>query len=94
MVDDAHGFGVLGERGAGSLERAGLDQDDVSILMGTLGKALGTAGAFVAGSEVFIESLLQFTRNYIYTTALPPALAVASQTALELLQEESTPGRF
>ena len=89
MVDDAHGFGVLGARGAGSLEAAGLTQREVPVLMATFGKALGTAGAFVAGSEALIESLLQFARSYIYTTALPPALALATSRALQLLQEES-----
>ncbi len=89
MVDDAHGFGVLGARGAGSVEAAGLDTDTVPVLMATLGKALGTAGAFVAGSELLIEGLIQQARNYIYTTAQPPALAAATLASLELLQEES-----
>ena len=88
MVDDAHGFGVLGKRGIGSTEEAGLDVSDVPVLMATLGKALGTAGAFVAGSELLIESLIQQSRNYIYTTALPPAVASASLEALFLLGEE------
>ena len=89
MVDDAHGFGVMGHSGAGSLEAASLDQEDVPILMATLGKALGTAGAFVAGSELLIEGLIQQARNYIYTTAQPPAVAVATLVALRLLQEEA-----
>jgi len=89
MVDDAHGFGVLGERGAGSLEAAGLGADDVPVLMATLGKAMGSAGAFVAGSELLIEGLIQQARNYIYTTALPPAVAAATLESLILLQEES-----
>ena len=89
MVDDAHGFGVLGERGAGSTEEAGLDGAAVPVLMATLGKALGTAGAFVAGSELLIEGLIQQARNYIYTTALPPAVAAASLVSLALLREES-----
>jgi 8-amino-7-oxononanoate synthase len=89
MVDDAHGFGVMGHSGAGSLEAASLDQEDVPILMATLGKALGTAGAFVAGSELLIEGLIQQSRNYIYTTAQPPAVAVATLVALRLLQEEA-----
>ena len=89
MVDDAHGFGVMGARGAGSTEAAGLDADAVPVLMATLGKALGTAGAFVAGSELLIEGLIQQSRNYIYTTALPPAVAAASLASLGLLQEES-----
>jgi 8-amino-7-oxononanoate synthase len=88
MVDDAHGFGVLGERGVGSTEAAGLDPSAVPILMATLGKALGTGGAFVAGSELLIESLIQQARTYIYTTALPPAVAAASLESLRLLQEE------
>ncbi len=89
MVDDAHGFGVIGERGAGSTEAAGLDADAVPVLMATLGKALGTAGAFVAGSELLIESLVQQARTYIYTTALPPAVAAASLESLRLVREES-----
>ena len=88
MVDDAHGFGVLGERGAGSVAAAGLGLEDVPVLMATLGKALGTAGAFVAGSETLIEAMIQATRKYIYTTAMPPALAAASLTALRLAQQE------
>jgi len=89
MVDDAHGFGVLGDRGVGSTEAAGLDPSAVPILMATLGKALGTGGAFVAGSELLIESLIQQARTYIYTTALPPAVAAASLESLRLLHDES-----
>lgn len=89
MVDDAHGFGVVGQGGAGSVAAAGLSQTDVPILMATLGKALGTAGAFVAGSEQLIESLVQHARSYIYTTALPPAVAAATLASLELLNEEA-----
>ncbi|MEZ5570804.1 MAG: 8-amino-7-oxononanoate synthase [Halioglobus sp.] len=88
MVDDAHGFGVLGKSGAGSTEAAGLEADAVPVLMATLGKALGTAGAFVAGSTVLIESLIQQSRNYIYTTAIPPAVAAASLEALSLVRTE------
>jgi 8-amino-7-oxononanoate synthase len=88
FVDDAHGLGVLGDSGRGSLEAAGLGIADVPILMGTLGKALGTFGAFVAGSEELIETLLQRARTYIYTTALPPAVAAATRAALRVLQEE------
>lgn len=89
MVDDAHGFGVMGNNGAGSVSAAGLDSDEVPVLMATLGKALGCAGAFVAGNDLLIESLVQQARNYIYTTALPPAVAAAALTALHLLREES-----
>ena len=88
FVDDAHGFGVLGERGAGAIEAAGLGHDDVPVLMGTLGKALGAAGAFVAGSDALIETLIQRGRTYVYTTALPPAVAAATRAALRITQEE------
>ena len=89
MVDDAHGFGPLGATGAGIVEHFGLGQDDVQVLVGTLGKAFGTAGAFVAGSEELIETLIQFARPYIYTTSQPPAVACATLKSLELLRTES-----
>lgn len=89
MVDDAHGIGTLGETGAGLLEAEGLSQDDVPILMGTLGKALGTAGAFVAGSNDLIEYLIQTARTWIYTTAQPPAIAAATLASLKLVQNEN-----
>lgn len=88
MVDDAHGLGCLGAKGGGCLEHFGLTQADVPILMGTLGKAFGSFGAFVAGSETLIESLIQFARPYIYTTALPPAVAAATRAALKLVREQ------
>jgi 8-amino-7-oxononanoate synthase len=88
MIDDAHGFGVLGPDGGGSALAQGLTTDDCPIYMATLGKALGSYGAFVAGSDVLIETLIQFSRNYIYTTALPPAIAAASLAAVKLLQHE------
>lgn len=89
MVDDAHGIGVLGARGAGCAEFFNLSERQLPILMGTLGKAFGTFGAFVAGSEALIETLVQFARSYIYTTALPPAVAAASLKSLQLMQRES-----
>lgn len=89
MVDDAHGFGCLGAQGGGCAEHFGLGQDRLPILMATLGKALGTSGAFVAGSETLIETLIQQARSYIYTTAMPPALAAASRASLRLLTEEA-----
>jgi 8-amino-7-oxononanoate synthase len=89
FVDDAHGFGVLGAHGRGSLESENLGVDQVPILMCTLGKAVGTFGAFVAGSEPLIEYLIQRGRTYIYTTALPPAVATATRAALRTLQEEA-----
>ncbi|MBJ2181594.1 8-amino-7-oxononanoate synthase [Pseudomonas veronii] len=88
MVDDAHGFGPLGANGGGIVEHFGLSQADVPVLVGTLGKAFGTAGAFVAGSDDLIESLIQFARPYIYTTSQPPALACATLKSLELLRAE------
>lgn len=89
MVDDAHGFGCLGANGGGCAEYYGLNGDQLPILVGTLGKAFGTFGAFVAGSEALIETLIQFGRTYIYTTALPPAVAAATRASLKLLQSES-----
>ncbi len=88
MVDDAHGFGPLGQTGGGIVEHFGLGIADVPVLVGTLGKAFGTAGAFVAGSEELIETLIQFARPYIYTTSQPPAVACATLKSLELLRSE------
>ena len=88
FVDDAHGLGVLGATGRGSVEAAGLGTDDVPVLMGTLGKAFGTFGAFVAGDDDLIETLLQRARTYVYTTALPPAVAAATRAALHVMQDE------
>lgn len=87
-VDDAHGFGVLGREGRGSLDHFGLGMDDVPVVVGTLGKAFGTGGAFVAGSEDLIETLIQTARTYIFTTAAPPALAAATRTSLRLARAE------
>jgi 8-amino-7-oxononanoate synthase len=89
MVDDAHGLGILGKNGRGTVEHYGLNANEVPILMGTLGKALGTAGAFVAGSNDLIEWLIQAARPYIYTTAMPAALAEATRASLALVDNES-----
>ncbi|MET0379943.1 MAG: 8-amino-7-oxononanoate synthase, partial [Spongiibacteraceae bacterium] len=89
MVDDAHGFGVLGENGGGCAEHFDLNVEQLPILMGTLGKGFGTFGAFVAGSETLIETLIQFARTYIYTTAMPAAVAAATLTSLEILRVET-----
>lgn len=86
MVDDAHGFGVLGEHGKGCLEHFQLSTNDVPIYMATLGKALGTSGAFITGSDALIETLIQKARPYIYTTATPPAVAEATRASLKLIQ--------
>lgn len=88
MVDDAHGLGVLGATGAGIVQEHDLSIDEVPILMGTLGKSFGTFGAFVAGSEALIETLIQFARSYIYTTALPPAIACATSASLAIVRQE------
>ncbi|HEX5122804.1 MAG TPA: 8-amino-7-oxononanoate synthase [Rhodanobacteraceae bacterium] len=89
MVDDAHGIGVLGPDGAGALAEAALTQDDAPILMATLGKALGVAGAFVAGSAALIDGLVQSARTFVYATALPPALAAAARAAIDVARFES-----
>jgi len=88
VVDDAHGFGVLGGEGRGVLAHLGLASPRIAYV-GTLGKAAGVCGAFVAGSEEMIEMLIQRSRSYIYTTASPPALACALIKSLELIETES-----
>ena len=89
MIDDAHGFGVLGKNGAGLLQQMNLSQHQVPILMATLGKGVGTAGAFVAGSDDLIEYLIQTARTYIFTTAMPPAIAAATRASLKLVQADN-----
>lgn len=89
MVDDAHGFGVLGKNGRGALDHFDLNTEQVPVYMATLGKALGSYGAFVAGSDDLVECLIQECRPYIYTTAIPPAVAAATLESLHVLQEES-----
>ena len=89
MIDDAHGLGVIGEQGRGTLEAQGLGAKDVDLLVGTLGKGFGSFGAFVAGSELLIETLIQKARSYIYTTALPPAVSEATRASLKIIKEES-----
>ncbi len=87
MVDDAHGYGMLGQQGRGCFNHLGLTANDDTIQVGTLGKAFGTSGAFVAGSQVLIESLIQFARPYIYTTAMSPLNALATRIALKKVIE-------
>ena len=84
LLDDAHGFGVLGEQGRGILSHYALASPRI-IYMATLGKAAGVFGAFVAGEPVLIDYLLQKARSYIYTTAMPPALAAAVLAALDVI---------
>jgi len=87
LVDDAHGFGVLGEQGRGVLSHFKLDSPRI-IYMATLGKAAGVSGAFVAAEHVVIDTLLQNARSYIYTTASPPALSVALLASLKILRQD------
>ena len=87
LVDDAHGFGVLGDTGAGVLQHFNLSSPQM-IYMGTLGKAAGVSGAFVAAHENLIEWMVQRSRSYIYTTAAAPALAHALLTSLRIIQSE------
>jgi 8-amino-7-oxononanoate synthase len=89
VVDDAHGIGVIGARGGGSCEFFGLGSREVPVLVGTFGKALGTFGAFVAADQDVIELLIQRARSYIYTTALPPAVAAATRQALRCVRTEA-----
>ncbi|TCS38143.1 8-amino-7-oxononanoate synthase [Reinekea marinisedimentorum] len=85
MVDDAHGIGVIGQCGGGLVHKLGLSSEQVPLIVGTLGKAFGTSGAFVAGDKSTIDYLMQVSRPYIYTTATPPAIAAASRAALKLV---------
>ena len=89
MIDDAHGLGVVGETGRGIKEHFNLGAEQLPVLVGTLGKAFGTAGAFVAGSEALIETLIQKSRSYIFTTAMPAAIAAATRKSLELVEKEN-----
>lgn len=92
VVDDAHGFGVLGAHGRGSLAAAGVRSERI-VLMGTLGKAAGLTGAFVAAHPVVIDALVQSARPYIYTTAAPPAIAHALRTSLALIESDEGEAR-
>lgn len=89
MVDDAHGLGCLGLHGGGVQEQMTLSQEQLPILMGTLGKSFGSFGAFVAGNELLIESLIQFARSYVYTTSMPPAVAAATRASLKIVKTET-----
>ncbi|MEE9542906.1 MAG: aminotransferase class I/II-fold pyridoxal phosphate-dependent enzyme, partial [Thermodesulfobacteriota bacterium] len=87
-IDDAHGVGVLGERGRGTLEHLGLKSQENVIEMGTFGKAFGTFGAFITAEKLVIELIGQKARSFIYTTALPPAIAAATVEAIEIVDSE------
>jgi 8-amino-7-oxononanoate synthase len=93
MIDDAHGIGCIGANGRGIVEVGShhaemFSQTEVPVLVGTLGKAFGSSGAFVVGDEALIEYLVQFSRPYIYSTAMPAAVAEATRTSLRLLRQE------
>jgi len=87
-VDDAHGIGVLGEKGRGCLEIQHLNSEQIPVLSGTFGKAFGTAGAFVVGDNTLIETIIQKARSYQFNTAMPTPVAAASLEALKLIQSE------
>ena len=89
IVDDAHGMGVVGQNGRGSLNKAGLSAKDIDLYVCPLGKAFGSFGAVVMGTVMVIDALRQFTRSYVYTTAMPAAMASAAKEALQIMQEES-----
>ncbi len=88
IVDDAHGVGVLGQQGRGIREYYQLTQTEIPCLISPLGKAFGSFGALVSGTENIINTLTQFSRTYLYSTALPPAVAAASLAALQIIEEE------
>ncbi len=89
MIDDAHGIGALGKKGRGIIDEVdtAVSQPELPVLVGTFGKAFGTFGAFVAGSEALIENLINFSRSYIYTTAMPAAVAEATRASLKIIKQ-------
>jgi 8-amino-7-oxononanoate synthase len=89
IIDDAHGIGVLGNHGRGICEYYHLTQNDVPCLVSPLGKAFGSMGAFCSGSSTLIDGLMQFSNTYRYTTALPPAIALATIESINLIESES-----
>ncbi len=88
MVDDAHGTGVLGASGRGTAEHLGIAPEDIDIHMGTLGKAFGAYGAYVAGSRELIDYLVNRARSFIYSTSLPPSMAAAAMAAIGIMEDE------
>lgn len=89
LIDDAHGIGILGEKGRGAIEHFNLRADDIACLSIPLGKAFGGMGAIIAGSDAIIEQVIQFSRSYRYSTALPPAMAQALVTSLNIIEKET-----
>jgi 8-amino-7-oxononanoate synthase len=90
LIDEAHGFGVMGD-GRGSAAAVNVRPQDNVLIMGTLGKAAGSFGAFVAGDALLIEHLIQFGRTYIYTTAIPPHVAATTAAAIQIIDDMSGP---
>lgn len=88
LVDDAHGMGVHGVEGRGTVNKQGLLHPDLTLFMGTFGKAIGTSGAFVAGSAELISYMTNFTREYIYSTFMPPATAYATTRSINLIRQD------
>ncbi len=89
MLDDAHGIGVLGDRGWGTVEAGGYEQEHIAVLVGTFGKAVGTGGAFVAGSQALIDYLSNYARHYIYSTAFSPMHAQITLSQLQRMESEA-----
>lgn len=87
LVDDAHGFGVVGEEGAGVSGLLDINEQEIDIVMATFGKAIGTGGAFIAGSTCFIEFLVNFAKHFVYSTAPPPAQAYATIKSIKIMQQ-------
>lgn len=87
IIDEAHSIGLYGPEGAGLIAEHQLTQQQVPIMMGTFGKSIGTQGAFVAGDQTYIDALMQFARPYLFTTAMAPALAAASNAAIKLVRK-------
>ncbi|WP_423824240.1 8-amino-7-oxononanoate synthase [Salinisphaera sp. SPP-AMP-43] len=89
MADDAHGLGVFGPEGAGRVAEAGLSSHEVPLVTATLGKSVGAAGAFVAGDDVVIETILQTARSLIFSTAMPPAVAAAARQGVAIARGDA-----
>jgi len=89
MIDEAHALGVMGKNGKGLAEHLGVE-DKIDIQMGTLSKAAGSFGAYCCGSKALIDFLINKARSFIYTTAMPPAVAAAAQRAVEIIRDEPT----
>ncbi len=88
LIDDAHGTGVFGATGGGTLEHFGIEEASHILHMGTLSKAVGTSGGFITGNKNFISYLINTSRSFIYSTAPPPAITAAARTAIQLIQQE------